>query len=75
MKMVQIRNMPDGVHRALKARAAMEGMSLSDYMLRTLQGIAARPTIEEVRDRLAKLPPVTLEESVEDAVREEREKR
>lgn len=75
MGMIQIRNVPDELHRKLKARAASEGMSLSDYMLRMMKNIAAVPTIEEVRERLARLPPVRLSESVADAVRDERERR
>ncbi len=45
--MIQIRHVPDEVHRTLKARAAQEGMSLSDYLLRELQRIAEKPTLEE----------------------------
>lgn len=75
MGMIQIRNVPDELHRKLKMRAASEGMSLSDYMLRLMKNIAAVPTIEEVRERLARLPPVHLSESVADAVRDERERR
>jgi antitoxin FitA len=51
--MVQIRNVPSDLHRELKARAALEGMSLSEYLLRELRRVADRPTIEEMRKRLA----------------------
>jgi len=50
--MVQIRNVPDALHRRLKARAALAGMSLSDYLLGELRQVAERPTLEELRARL-----------------------
>jgi antitoxin FitA len=74
-KMIQVRNVPDEIHARLKARAAMAGMSLSDYLLRELRHIAELPTLEEMRMRLQSHPPVTLSESPEDAVRAERDAR
>lgn len=47
-KMIQIRNVPDDVHRILKVRAAAEGLSLSDYVKRDLEELATQATIEEV---------------------------
>jgi len=47
-KMIQIRNVPDDVHRTLKIRAAEAGLSLSDYLLREVERSAKRPTLEEV---------------------------
>ncbi len=73
--MVQIRNMPDDVHRTLKSRAALAGMSLSDYLLAEVKKVAEMPTMEEMRERLARLPPVTLSETHEDAIRAERDSR
>jgi plasmid stability protein len=52
-KLIQIRNVPEAVHRRLKARAALMGMSLSEYLLREVTRLAERPTIEEWRQRLA----------------------
>lgn len=52
-KMIQVRNVPDGVHRTLKARAAAAGVSLSDYVKRDLEESAARPTLEEIDARVA----------------------
>ncbi len=75
MAMVQIRNMPDSLHRELKSRAALAGMSLSDYLLDEVRRIAERPTIAEMKARLAKLPPVNLSISPADMVREERDRR
>ena len=73
--MVQIRNVPDGLHRQLKARAALAGMSLSDYLLGEIRRVADRPTLEEIRARLAGRPPATPSESPARAVRAERDGR
>lgn len=51
-KMIQIRDVPDEVHRTLKVRAAASGMSLSDFLKRDLERAAARPTIEEIDARV-----------------------
>ena len=56
--MVQIRNMPDDLHRRVKARAAMEGLSLSEYLLREVRNAMERPTLEEMKLRLAQRTPV-----------------
>jgi plasmid stability protein len=61
-KMIQIRNVPDELHRALKIRAATEGMSLSDYLLREVTKIAERPTLEEFFSRVRRREPVVLDE-------------
>ena len=50
--MIQLRNVPDDLHRRLKARAAMEGMSLSDYLITEVARVAERPTAREMLDRL-----------------------
>jgi antitoxin FitA len=52
MKMIQIRNVPDDVHRTLKVRAAAEGLSLSDFLLREIERSARRPTMEELISRI-----------------------
>ncbi|HEX9109508.1 MAG TPA: hypothetical protein VF832_19840 [Longimicrobiales bacterium] len=74
-KMIQIRNVPDEVHRALKVRAAAAGMSLSDYLLAEIRQIAEQPTLAEMRYRLSQRAPVRVRESSEDAVRAERDSR
>jgi len=51
-KMIQIRNVPDDLHRKMKARAAMEGMTLSDYLLRELRHLADQSTVSEFLERL-----------------------
>ncbi|HWC15897.1 MAG TPA: hypothetical protein VG498_02750 [Terriglobales bacterium] len=73
--MIQLRNVPDGLHRALKARAALAGMSLSDYLLAEIKEIAERPTLDELRNRLHKRKPVSAQFDTGRLVREEREAR
>lgn len=73
--MIQIRNVPDALHRELKSRAARAGMSLSDYLLREIRQVAERPTMEEMRARLHSRPRTNPSESAEDAVRAERDSR
>ena len=74
-KMIQVRNVPDDIHRRLKSRAALAGMSLSDYLLAELRRFADRPAPKELRRRRAERRSVTLSESAEAAVRAEREAR
>ena len=61
-KMIQIRNVPDELHRTLKARAAAAGMSLSDYLLSEVKQIAEKPTLSEMMERLRSREPVELDE-------------
>jgi plasmid stability protein len=72
--MIQIRNVPEKLHRQLKSRAALAGMSLSDYLLQEIRQSADRPTIDELRARLHKLPPVTLSPSPAEIIRAERDR-
>jgi len=72
-KMVQIRNVPDALHRRLKARAAMEVKSLSDYLLSELREIAEQPTLAELRETIRRREPVSAEMSVADIIRDARE--
>jgi antitoxin FitA len=75
MKMLQIRNVPDDLHRTLKARAALAGMSLSEYALAELRRAAERPTRQELLDRIARRATPELPESAAEAVRRERDSR
>jgi hypothetical protein len=74
-KMIQIRHVPEALHRRLRARAALAGMSLSDYLRHELEQSAARLTPAELRERLAALEPVAPRESPAAAVRRERNSR
>ncbi|MBX9847048.1 MAG: hypothetical protein K2Z80_35095 [Xanthobacteraceae bacterium] len=72
--MIQIRNVPDALHRRLKARAALAGMSLSDYLLSEIRDVAERPTLEELRARLEQRSRVAASIAPADAVRAERDR-
>jgi plasmid stability protein len=73
--MIQIRNVPDVLHRKLKSRAALAGMSLSDYLLDHLRAVAEQPTAEELKARLERLPRFNPSISPAEAVRAERDRR
>jgi antitoxin FitA len=53
MKMIQIRNVPDDLHRSLKERAAREGTTMSDLILRELPRMAHKPSPDQVLARIA----------------------
>ncbi len=74
-KMIQIRNVPVEIHGKLKARAAMEGVSMSDYLLSEIVRIAERPMIGELRERLGKRTRVFPETRPAEVVREGRNSR
>jgi plasmid stability protein len=74
-KMIQLRNVPDALHRKLKARAALEGLSLSDFLTREARRIAERPTMGEMRARLQARPVLDLSPSPTEIIREERDRR
>ena len=74
-KMIQLRNVPDALHRSLKSRAALAGMSLSDYLLGEIKEIAEKPTLAELRLRLHRRQPITTPIDTARLVREEREAR
>lgn len=72
--MIQIRHVPEATHRRLKARAAMSGKSLSDYLLAELHKSLERPTRSEILERVARRSPARLRTSPAAAVRAERER-
>ena len=71
--MIQIRNVPDALHRRLKSRAALAGMSLSDYLLSEIRQVAERPTLDELRARLEHRSGMTPSVSPVEAIRAERD--
>ncbi len=73
--MIQLRYVPDDLHRRLKARAAMEGMTLSDYLIAEVARAASRPTPAELRARLRSRASVEPKEAPADAVRAVRDAR
>jgi hypothetical protein len=72
--MIQVRNVPDELHRELKARAARTGMTLSDYLLAELRALAVRPTMQEWLVRSEAWKPVQLGEPPVAALASERDR-
>lgn len=72
-KMIQLRNVPDDLHRVLKSRAALAGKSLSDYLIAEIQRHIEYPTLEELRQRLQARTPVRPEVSPAQMIQEERD--
>lgn len=75
MTSLQVRNVPDDLHRRLKARAALEGQSLSEYALCVLRQAMQRPTRRELMERVAAFERTTVTQSAAEAVRAERDGR
>jgi len=69
-KMIQVRNVPERVHSTLKARAAREGMSLSDFIKRELERTAERPTMQEWLKRTQSAKPIRAKRSAAQIIRE-----
>ena len=74
-KMIQIRGVPDRMHATLKARAAREGMSLSDFIKRELERAAERPTMQEWLERTRNAKPIPAKMSAARVIRELRDER
>ena len=74
MPMIQIRNVPEPLHRQLKSRAALAGMSLTDFLLREIRQVAERPTLAELQARLAGRQGVTPSVAPAEAIRAERDR-
>ena len=74
MKMIQVRNVPDDLHRSLKERAAREGTTMSDLILNELPRLAHRPSPQQLLERIQRRPPVGGPSPAE-LIRDEREHR
>ena len=74
-KMIQIRNVPEAMHRALRSRAALAGMTLSDYLRVELERTVQQLTPNELRDRLSTMPSLAVREAPAKALRLERDRR
>ena len=72
-KMIQIRNVPDDVHRKIKVRASLAGMTLSDYLRLEIERITALPTREEMLERLHGRQRVKLKKPAAELIRTDRE--
>ncbi len=73
--MIQIRHVPAHVHRRLKSKAALEGLSLSEFLLREVSSLAERPSLAELKSRLANRSAIDTDQSIAEAVRAERDSR
>lgn len=72
-KMIQIRNVPDEMHRMLKMQAAAEGISLSDFIKRELGVLSGLRTFDEIEARVrARGPSKVKSESIVEIIRESR---
>ena len=74
MPNLQVRNVPETLHRALKAKAAIEGSSLSDFVLAELEKVALRPTPRELGERLRQRSAIRLNPPAADVIRERRDR-
>jgi plasmid stability protein len=74
-KMIQIRDVPEQLHSTLKARAAREGTSLSDFIKRELERVAERPTMREWLELTQLAKPIPAKRSAAQVVRELRDTR
>lgn len=74
-KMIQMRHVPDTLHRQLKARAALSGLPLSDFLIFEMRKIAAQPSVAEMRERLRQREPYQSELSPSDVLRAQRDRR
>lgn len=74
-KMIQVRNVPERLHRELRQRAAARGQTLTDYIQEILEREMARPPRAAVFERIHRRAPVELGTSASTLIREERTKR
>jgi len=75
LRVVEIRNVPDALYREAKTRAALAGVSLSDYLLEQLKRTLSRPSREEILRRVQRSPLIEPQESVAAIVRQARQER
>ena len=74
-KHVQIRSLPESTHRKLKMKAAERGLSISDFLRRLIDEELEKPSWDEIRERVRKLPPIELAETSASIIRRERDSR
>jgi antitoxin FitA len=74
-KMIQLRHVPDALHRRLKARAALSGLPLSDFLIREVRKIADHPSAEEMAERLRQRAPYAGKADPTALIRAERDSR
>lgn len=74
-KHVQIRNLPEAEHRKLKERAAAQGLTITDYVKRLIERELAKPSIQELYERLKTRTPAHLSPSAAEMIRQDRDDR
>ncbi len=74
-KMIQVRNVPERLHRELVKRARARGQTLTDFIQALLEREASRPPADEVFERISGRKPVRLGGRAADLIREERPNR
>ena len=74
-KHVQILSLPESTHRKLKMKAAERGLSISDFLRRLIDEELEKPSWDEIRERVRKLPPIELAETSASIIRRERDSR
>ncbi len=74
-KMIQVRNVPDRLHRELMRRAKARRQALTDYIQEVLEKEVAHPPVEELLERIARLPPVGLPRPAAELIQAERRER
>jgi hypothetical protein len=72
-KMIQIRDVPEQVHRTLKARAAREGMTLSDFIKRELERVVEKPSMREWLDHVRQAKPIPTTRTAAHVIRDMRD--
>ncbi|NKC15134.1 MAG: toxin-antitoxin system HicB family antitoxin [Gammaproteobacteria bacterium] len=73
--LLQVRNIPEELHRRLKARAALEGLSMAQFVIREIERALQRPTRQMVLEAIERQPATMLDEAPAEAVRQERDSR
>lgn len=71
--MIQIRNVPEHIHRTLKARSALLGKTLSDLILEELQAMVSVPSAQELQLELKDAEPFAMRVSAAELIRQERD--
>ena len=72
---IQIRNVPNAIHRKLKIRAAEQDLTITDYVKQLIGAELEKPTLAEMAERLSKLPPVETTPTIAELIRQDRDER
>jgi antitoxin FitA len=75
VSIIQVKNVPPGMHGELRRRAGQEGLTIRDYVLKLIERDQRLPSKTDWLDRVAELEPVAVSQSAADVIREAREER